>query len=107
MSNFLYFHERTGTNANALFKSTLFEGSQLLVGLNCLEPGQTQKTHVHSEQDKFYFVLEGKGEFVVGQETQEASVGCVVWAAAGIAHGVTNAGKQPLVLLVGIAPPPR
>ena len=106
MSNFLYYHDHKGVNSNSIFKSTLFQGSQLLVGLNCLEPGQIQNTHVHSEQDKFYFVLEGKGQFVVGKETRQASAGCTVWAAAGVPHGVTNDTQLPLILLVGIAPPP-
>ena len=78
-----------------------------MVGLNCLDPGQTQRAHTHPDQDKFYFVLEGEGEFVVGDETREAGVGCTIWAAAGVQHGVTNSGDQRLVLLVGFAPAPR
>jgi quercetin dioxygenase-like cupin family protein len=31
----------------------------------------------------------------------------VIWAPAGIDHGVTNTGDARLVLLVGIAPGPR
>jgi len=30
----------------------------------------------------------------------------VVWAPAGVTHGVTNTGTERLVLLVGIAPSP-
>jgi len=106
MTNFLDYRDRIGSNPDKVFKSTLFQSSRLLVGLNCLEPGQTQSTHTHTDQDKFYFVMEGKGKFIVGEETQEASVGCVVWAGAGVDHGVTNASDQRLVLLVGFAPAP-
>ena len=107
MTNFLDYHDRVGSNPDKVFKSTLFQSSRLLIGLNCLEPGQTQRTHTHTNQDKFYFVVEGKGEFTVGEETQEAGVGCTVWASAGVHHGVTNAADQRLVLLVGFAPAPR
>lgn len=77
-----------------------------MLGLNCLEPGQSQRTHTHADQDKFYFVTEGAGEFVVGDETKRAGQGMVVWAPAGVTHGVTNNGSERLVLLVGIAPFP-
>ena len=78
----------------------------MLLGLNCLESGQTQPTHTHDEQDKFYFVVEGEGVFLVGDETQTAGPGMVIWAPAGIEHGVTNNGNVRLTLLVGIAPAP-
>ena len=74
--------------------------------MNCLEPGQTQATHTQAGQDKFYFVVEGQGEFVVADATNQAGPGMVIWAPAGVPHGVTNRGDTQLVLLVGIAPAP-
>jgi mannose-6-phosphate isomerase-like protein (cupin superfamily) len=106
MTNVLDYRDHTGTNMDTLFKSTLFQSARLLLGLNCLEPGQMQHTHTHASQDKFYFVIEGQGTFVVGTETSEAGPGMVIWAPAGIDHGVTNSGSERLVLLVGIAPAP-
>ena len=88
------------------FKATLFESARLMLGVNCLEPGQTQKVHEHAGQEKFYAVQEGIGSFTVGPETFEAGPGDVVWAPAGVPHGVTNHGKARLSILVGIAPAP-
>ena len=76
-----------------------------MVGLNCLEPGQTQKTHAHDAADKFYFVLEGSGRFKIGIDEREAETGALVVAPAGIPHGVINNGDERLSLLVAIAPP--
>lgn len=104
MSNFRDYRDSTGSNPEKVFKSTLFESPRLMLGLNCLEPGQTQSSHTHGDQDKFYYVVEGDGEFNVGSETRQAGAGLSVWAPAGIAHGVTNRGAKRLVLLVGIAP---
>jgi quercetin dioxygenase-like cupin family protein len=104
MSNFLDYRDHTGSNPDKVFKSTLFESPRLMLGLNCLEPGQTQSAHTHGGQDKFYYVIEGEGEFEVGAATQRAGAGRSVWAPAGVAHGVTNRGSERLVLLVGIAP---
>jgi len=104
MSNFLDYRDHTGSSPVKFFKSTLVESPRLMLGLNCLEPGQSQAGHTHADQDKFYFVVEGQGEFTVGDETRTAGNGVAVWAPAGVPHGVTNRGSERLVLLVGIAP---
>jgi mannose-6-phosphate isomerase-like protein (cupin superfamily) len=104
MSNFLRYADRVGSNPDKQFKATLFHSERLMLGLNCLEPGQSQHAHTHGGQDKFYFVAEGRGEFVVGDEKRDAGEGMVIWAPAGVTHGVTNTGSVRLVLLVGIAP---
>jgi mannose-6-phosphate isomerase-like protein (cupin superfamily) len=106
MSNFVRYSDRVGSLPDKQFKATLFQSDRLMLGLNCLEPGQSQHAHTHGNQDKFYFVVEGSGRFEVGDETREAGEGMVVWAPATVTHGVTNIGTTRLVLLVGIAPFP-
>jgi mannose-6-phosphate isomerase-like protein (cupin superfamily) len=88
------------------FKATLFESARLMLGVNCLEPGQAQKVHEHAAQDKFYAVQEGIGRFTVSADSFDAGPGDVVWAPAGAPHGVANQGKVRLSILVGIAPAP-
>jgi quercetin dioxygenase-like cupin family protein len=107
MTGFADYRAHTGLNPEKVFKATLFESERLLLGLNCLEPGQEQHVHTHAGQDKFYFVVEGTGTFTVGDEVREAGEGWTVWAPADVPHGVTNSGERQLVLLVGIAPAPE
>jgi quercetin dioxygenase-like cupin family protein len=104
MSNFLDWREYVGANAEKFYKTTLWQGEYVMVGMNCLEPGQVQKTHAHAGADKLYFVLEGRGLFRVGHEEREANVGTLIIAPAGIEHGVTNTGETRLSLLIAIAP---
>ena len=87
------------------FKADLFASPNLFVGLNCFQPGQSQKVHIHAESDKFYLVLSGKARIVVGGETREAGQGTLVWAPADLPHGVAEA-MEPTVMLVVMAPPP-
>jgi quercetin dioxygenase-like cupin family protein len=87
-------------------KAELFAGHHLFVGLNCFEPGQSQRVHTHAGADKFYLVVSGRARMTVGDETRDAVPGTVVWAPANIPHGVAEALERT-VLLVGIAPPPR
>jgi quercetin dioxygenase-like cupin family protein len=98
--------DHTGTSSAKFYKTTLFRGDALLLGVNCLEPGQQQAAHDHADQDKFYYVVEGNGYFHVGDDWFDAGPGEVIWAPAGFIHGVTNRGDVRLTLLVGIAPAP-
>jgi quercetin dioxygenase-like cupin family protein len=87
-------------------KADLFLGDQLFAGLNCFEPGQSQKVHVHSGADKFYLIVTGKARMIVGDDTREVGSGTLVWAPADVPHGVVEALEQT-VMLVAIAPPPK
>lgn len=98
--------EHVGERAEKFYKTTLFRSDALLLGLNCLEPGQVQRPHTHDDQDKFYYVVAGNGRFWLGEEQVTAGAGEVVWAPAGASHGVANESGQRLTLLVGIAPAP-
>jgi quercetin dioxygenase-like cupin family protein len=92
-------------DSNRATKADLFRGRQLFVGLNCFEPGQSQQVHIHAGSDKFYLVVSGRARMTVGVDTFEAGPGAVVWAPAGLPHGVAEALERT-VMLVGMAPPP-
>ncbi len=98
--------EYEGVNQEKFYKTTLFRGEALLLGLNCLEPGQVQHAHTHADQDKFYYVAAGHGRFQLGDSHIEAATGELVWCPAGLVHGVENVGDGRLTLLIGIAPAP-
>ena len=106
MDYFFNWQQQVGSKPDKFYKTTMFQVAHVMVGLNCLEPGQTQNAHAHEGADKFYFVLEGSGTFTVGDEERQAQAGTVVAAPAGITHGVINSGTERLSLLVAIAPPP-
>jgi quercetin dioxygenase-like cupin family protein len=86
-------------------KIECFRSDRLLVGLNCFEPGQAQRVHAHADADKFYFVVQGKARFVVGDVAREAGPGDLVLAPAGVPHGVERAVERTVVL-VAMAPAP-
>ena len=99
ISDVIHF-DRTGAT-----KADLARGDTLFAGLNCFEPGQAQQRHAHRGADKFYLVLSGKARMTVGEETLVAEAGMLVWAPAGVPHGVDEALERT-VLLVSMAPPP-
>ena len=78
-----------------------------MAGLNCFEPGQEHKLHVHAGQDKLYIVLEGTGEATVGTETQSLVAGDAAFASADVPHSMRNTGTGRLIVMVILAPPPK
>ncbi|MBI2216589.1 MAG: cupin domain-containing protein [Candidatus Rokubacteria bacterium] len=74
--------------------------------LYCLAPGQSQRAHVHGDQDKICYVVEGRGRFSVDAAEDILEPGDAIVARAGAAHGITNDGPDRLVVLVVVTPPP-
>jgi quercetin dioxygenase-like cupin family protein len=99
--SFISIGDRASFDAKAT-KTDLFRGGHLFVGLNCFEPGQSQSVHAHAGADKFYLVVSGKARMTVGESTQTAEAGTVVWAPAGVPHGVVEALERT-VMLVGMS----
>ena len=104
MAEAIDYRTLTGSNPDRMYKATLCESPRILLGLNCFEPGQSDRVDTHADQDKFYLVLEGEGEFTVGDETLRAGPGLTVLAPAGVTHGVSNNGSERLVILMGLTP---
>jgi len=94
-------------SAEKMQKINLFETPRMFCDIYCLEPGQAQKPHAHAGADKVYFVLEGNGEFSVGEERRALSPGHAVLAPADVDHGVRNVSGARLTLLVFMAPNPN
>ncbi len=98
--------EHAGYQADKMGKSTLFESSRLLVGLNAFEPGQEHRLHTHAGMDKVYHVLEGAGLFLLEGEDLPMAAGEMLVAPEGVPHGIRNTGTERLLVLAILAPAP-
>ena len=93
--------------ADKMGKSTLFESSRILVGLNSFEPGQEHALHAHAGMDKVYQVLAGEGLFLLEGREIPMSAGVMLVAPENVPHGIRNTGAERLVVLAILAPGPR
>ncbi len=98
--------DRAKFSADRMTKIALATTGHAQLDLYCLAPGQEQKPHSHTDQDKIYLVLEGRGRVVVDGREETVEPGEAVVAAAGTSHGLANAGPAPLLAVVVVAPPP-
>ncbi|HWQ34251.1 MAG TPA: cupin domain-containing protein [Blastocatellia bacterium] len=88
-------------------KVSLFETPNFFCDVYCLEPGQEQKPHTHNGADKLYYVLSGRGLFLIGDEERELGEHQIVLAPAEVPHGVRNTSAARLMLLVMMSPNPN
>jgi quercetin dioxygenase-like cupin family protein len=93
--------------AEKMTKVCVFDVPQMFLDVYCLEPGQAQKPHAHSDAAKIYYVLEGEGVFLVGTEERNLGPGHAAIAPAGEEHGVRNESGERLRILVAMAPNPN
>jgi mannose-6-phosphate isomerase-like protein (cupin superfamily) len=84
-------------------KSTLYQSSRLLVGLNAFEPGQSHALHAHAGMDKVYQVVHGEGLFLLEGRELPMRAGDLLVAPEGVAHGVRNTGSERLLVLAILA----
>ena len=87
-------------------KIAIFDSEKYFFDIYCLKPGQDQRVHAHTESDKIYFVLRGKGTFHIAGDEKEIGAGQAVVARPNQPHGVRNASFDDLVLLVFMTPRP-
>ncbi len=66
-------------------------------------PGGGPPPHVHTREEEWFFILEGKAEFLRDGQWLEAPVGTTVHTPAGVAHTFRNPGTTPLKMLVHAA----
>lgn len=90
-----------------LKKINLFESEHFFCDLYCLKPGQSQKAHTHSHEDKIYYVLKGKGFAQLGDIESPIEEGDCIFAQKQVLHGVRNEQSEELVLLVFMSPNPN
>ncbi|MGE3473777.1 MAG: cupin domain-containing protein [Vicinamibacterales bacterium] len=88
-------------------KTTVYESSRMLVGVNAFEPGQAHALHAHAGMDKVYLVLSGEGVFLIEDRELPMRAGELLVAPEGVPHGVRNTGPSRLVVLLVLAPGPR
>lgn len=85
-------------------RKKLLGSEKIVAGLLCYEAGQSTPKHHHLKQDGFFYVIEGNGRIVVGEEQAPLNSKSLVFVPAGITHGITAADDSRLVVLFLKAP---
>jgi mannose-6-phosphate isomerase-like protein (cupin superfamily) len=80
-------------------RKKLIASENMVAELVCYEPGQATVPHLHPRQDEIFYVIEGKGTIVVGDENVSVSAGSVVFGPQGVRHGIRADAGDRLALM--------
>jgi len=69
-----------------------------------LPPGTFVPPHIHTNQDEFIYVLEGKFDLVLDGKQSGASAGDFIRLPMNIMHGLFNKTDQPIKCLFWVSP---
>ncbi len=72
----------------------------------CFEPRQSMPRQVLPNSDSVFFVAEGKGEFVYGDERAPISSSSIICVPRETPHSIENTGGTRLIVLQVQAPKP-
>ncbi len=68
-------------------------------------PGVTTAAHYHRQSEEIYYILAGRGQMRIENETTEVSAGDAIAIPPVLEHQITNTGAEELVFLCCCAPP--
>jgi quercetin dioxygenase-like cupin family protein len=72
----------------------------VMTGFADIQPGQQiHAPHSHIDEE-FMYLVEGEGKWTVGDKTQSAKTGDVLYAAPNVVHGLRNSSDKPLKFFV-------
>ncbi|NLW06610.1 MAG: cupin domain-containing protein [Clostridia bacterium] len=88
-------------------KTVLYENERTNGVIWYVPPGEEVPAHYHPDTDDIWIVLQGQGEYYLGEgRTCPLEAGMVAVAAKGEVHGVRATGAEPLVFAAISAPMP-
>jgi mannose-6-phosphate isomerase-like protein (cupin superfamily) len=74
--------------------------------ISYFDPNEGLQVHIHPESEEVYYVISGEGIVYLGLEKKEIPIqpGMSLYVDAGTPHGVTNTGKEKLLIAFFVAP---
>lgn len=93
------------TKNNTDFRRVLYTGAKSQLVLMNIKVGEEIGEEVHEGIDQLLFIVDGKGEAILGGERKEIEEHDVVFVEAGVLHNIINTGDESLKLYTVYSPP--
>jgi mannose-6-phosphate isomerase-like protein (cupin superfamily) len=93
-------------NDSGVVARAIYSAPEAMIVHIDIAPGGFVKTHV-TPIDMEYYVLEGRGLFILGEESVEAGPGVLIPNPRGVPHGISNVTGGPLRVLAVKNPRPE
>ena len=93
-------------NAKELLKKVPLMTDKFVFNTYFLEPKQVLELHKHPATDELFYIVEGHGQFTVGNDQIVVDNGSVIYGPANVPHGLVNSGKDQIVMISVQSPKP-
>ena len=64
-----------------------------------IQPGETTLLHKHIESEELYYILQGEGKMILGDEILHVNYGDTICIQPGVKHNIKNTGNKDLKIL--------
>jgi mannose-6-phosphate isomerase-like protein (cupin superfamily) len=91
---------------NDLLKKVPLTTDKFVFNAYFLEPRQLLKLHKHPTSDEFFYIVEGRGQFTVGNDQTMVNSGSAIYGPADVPHGLVNSGDKEIVMISVQTPKP-
>ena len=88
-----------------MFERDITPTQNLTAGTVVIPPGQEQPKMSTHEAEEIYYVVRGKGKFLLDDRTYEVEAGTGVYVGRGVKHRAINTGDSDLELFYVNSPP--
>lgn len=93
-------------NADKFLKKVPLDTDKIVFNTFCFKPRQFLQFHKHPATDELFYIVEGVGEFTVGNEKTIVGPTSAVYGPADVFHGLVNSGDKEMVVISIQAPKP-
>ena len=77
-----------------------FGTERLAVSVDTYAPGGSTEPHAHDDREQGYYVIAGRAEITIGDETRQVGPGASGYMPPGLMHAFRNVGDEPLSVAV-------
>lgn len=70
-------------------------GGQFSIASMVVAPNAGPPPHIHAVEDELWFIMEGRFEFLIGEDVVEVGPGDVVFTPKNVVHTFRNCGDAP------------
>ncbi|MBF0522268.1 MAG: cupin domain-containing protein [Candidatus Omnitrophica bacterium] len=93
-------------NVDKFIKKSPFNTDKFVYNVFYFNPRQILPFHKHPASDELFYIVDGVGQFTVGNESVIVGPSSSVYGPANVFHGLVNSGDKEMIIISIQAPKP-
>ncbi|MBW4630060.1 MAG: cupin domain-containing protein [Brasilonema octagenarum HA4186-MV1] len=93
-------------NPRFFVRRRIFLTDSMHFNIYCIEPGQSNPLHKHSQSDEICYFVQGTGDVIVGDEIAAVKPGTSVHIPKDVGHEIINTGTERMIVVLAQSPLP-